>query len=140
MIYISSLCSIDELLFPSISIFSFHLYLSIYSSVSQIIKELLSSSSSSSFFHFRHLSFKNIMKEAISSQNMTNPISFLRRILFRSVFFSPIRSRTLSLVTFSYHFIFSILLQQHISKLSKHFCSNFLSVQISEQYKAMLQI
>ena len=44
-------------------------------------------------------------------------MAFLRRLLFRSVLFFPIRSRTCSLVTFSDHFIFSILLQHHISKL-----------------------
>jgi hypothetical protein len=43
------------------------------------------------------------------------------------------------LVIFSDHFIFSILLQHRISKLSKYFRSNFLSVQVSEIYKAMLQ-
>jgi hypothetical protein len=59
-------------------------------------------------------------------------LAFLRRILFRSVFFYPKRSRTCSLVTFSDHFIFFILLQHHISKLFKYFRSNFLSVQVSE--------
>ena len=59
--------------------------------------------------------------------------------LFRSVLFSPIRPRTCSLVTFSENVIFSIDLQHHISKLSKYFRSNFLSVQVSEPYKAMLQ-
>ena len=51
-------------------------------------------------------------------------LDFLRRILFISVLFSHIRSRTCSLVTFSDHFIFSILLQYHVSKLSKYFRSN----------------
>ena len=64
---------------------------------------------------------------------------FLRRILFRNVLFSPISSRTCSFVTFFDHFIFSILLQQHISKLSKYFHSKFLSVKVSEPYQAMLQ-
>ena len=72
-ICISSLCSIGKLLFPSFSIFYFFLQLQICSSVSQIIKELCSSSSYS--FHIRHLSF-DIMKKAIPSQNMTNPIRF----------------------------------------------------------------
>ena len=47
-------------------------------------------------------------------------LAFLRRILFNSVLFSPISSRTCSFVTFSHHFIFSNLLQHHISKLSKY--------------------
>ena len=46
--------SVDELLFPAFSILSLLLLLPISSSVSQIIKELCSSSSFSSFY-FRHL-------------------------------------------------------------------------------------
>ena len=58
----------------------FHLFRSSASSFSpkifcfQIIKELCYFSSYS--FHFNHLSFTDIMKEAISSQNMINPISY----------------------------------------------------------------
>ena len=70
---------------------------------------------------------------------MTNPIDFSTMILLRSVLFSPICSITCSLVTFSGHFIFSILHQHHISKLFKYFRSNFLSAQVSESYKTMLQ-
>ena len=58
-------------------------------------------------------------------------LAFLRRILFRSVLFSPIRLRTCSLVTFYNHFIFPILLHHHISKFSKYFRTSFLSVQVS---------
>ena len=67
------------------------------------------------------------MKEAISYQNMTNLIGFSNKVknLFISYFLWP--------------FIFSILLQHHISKFSKYFRSNFLSVQVSEPYKAILQ-
>ena len=66
-------------------------------------------------------------------------LTFLRRILFRSVLFCSIWSRTCSLVTFSDHFIFYIILQHHILKLSKYFRSYFHSVQVSEPYKAVLQ-
>ena len=62
-------------------------------------------------------------------------LAFLRRILFISVLFSPISSRTCSLVTSSDHFIFCILLQQHNSKLYKHFRSYFLSVQPSSHIR-----
>ena len=65
-------------------------------------------------------------------------LTFLRSILFKSVPFSSTYSTFCSLVTFSGHFIFSILLQHHISKLSEYFSFNFLSVQVSEPYKAML--
>ena len=44
-----------------------------------------------------------------------------------------------SLFVFSDHFIIFILLLHHISKLSKYFRSNFLSVQVSEPYKEMPQ-
>ena len=81
---ISSLCWIDKPSFPSFSIFNFLL-------------------------HFRHLSFNDSMNKVIYSQNMTNPLTFLRRILFKSLLFSLIRSRICSLVTFSGHFIFSML-------------------------------
>ena len=73
IICISSLCSIDKLLLPSFTIFSFLLQLPISSSVSEIIKELSSFSYS---FQVRHLSFNNIMKKVISSQNKTDPINF----------------------------------------------------------------
>ena len=59
---VTYLCLIDKLSFPSFSIFGFLLKLPIESLVSQIIKALCSSSYS---FHFRHLSFNDIMKEAV---------------------------------------------------------------------------
>ena len=110
------LCLIDTLSFPSISIFSFLLQLPISSSVSQIIKELCSSSPYS--FHFSHLSFNGIMQEAISSQNMTNPIGVSTQDIIQKC---PLLSYTFNKLSFSDHFIFSILLQYHISKLSKYF-------------------
>ena len=66
-------------------------------------------------------------------------LAFLLRILFSSVLFSLMTSRTFSLVTLSDNFIFSILLQHNISKLSKYSRSNFLNVQISEPYNSMHQ-
>ena len=65
-------------------------------------------------------------------------LAFLLRILFRSVF-SAVCSKISSLITFSGHFIVSILLQHHL-KLSKYFYSNFLSVHVSEPHNIMLQI
>ena len=58
-------------------------------------------------------------------------LTFLHRVLFRSVLFPSIRTRN-SLVTLYFHFIFSILLQHHISKFFLYLRSNFLSVQVSE--------
>ena len=90
---ISSLYSTDKLSFQSFTILNFRLQLPISPPFPLIIKEPYSSSYS---FHFLHLSFMGIMKKAISSQDMTNPTVFLR------VVFSPIRSRTSSLVAFSH--------------------------------------
>ena len=72
--------------------YSFHIFRSaaflqvpISSSVSQIIQELCCSSSYS--FHFRHMSFNGIMKEVISSQNMTDPIGFsMQDIIYKCQF------------------------------------------------------
>ena len=81
------ICSIGKLSSPYSSIFSFLLQLPVPCSVPQVIKELWSSSSYS--FHFHHM-------------------AFLRMILFRTVLFSPIRSRIvhqlLSLTILSFPF------------------------------------
>ena len=121
----------------SASSFSFQ-YLILFLKFSRSCVLSSSSFSSSYSFHFRHLILNGIMKEATSSQVWPILLAFLRTILFRSVLFSPIRSRTCLLVTFSDHFIISILFQ-HISKFSKYFRSNFLSIQVSEPYRAMVQ-
>ena len=84
-ICISSLCSIDKLSFPSISIFSSLFKFSISSSVSQIIKELCSSSSYS--FQFHYLAFNGITKEAISSQNTSFIVRFFNNNLLQYIFF-----------------------------------------------------
>ena len=49
-------------------------------------------------------------------------------------------SNTSSLPTWSVQLMFSILLQHHISKLSRCFLSTSRSVQVSAPYKAMLQM
>jgi hypothetical protein len=70
---------------------------------------------------------------------MTKLIGFLCKILFRrSVLYSLIHSIASSLVTFSDHFIFSILFQHHILKLFKYFSSNF-NILVYEPYSALLQ-
>ena len=82
------------------------------------------------FFHFStpFISFNGIIKKQCLLIIWPIQLAFLSRMLFRSVLFSPIHSRTCSF-TFCDHLIFSILLQHHISKLFNYFCSNFLSVQ-----------
>ena len=56
----------------------------------------------------------------------------------RNILFSHIRSKT-SFATFSDHSIFSVLLQHPISRLSRHFLSNFCRVQVPAPYKSMFQ-
>ena len=56
-------------------------------------------------------------------------LPYLRRILFRSLLFSPIRSRTSSLVTFTDNLI-SPLSSSPTFRISKYFCSNFLSLKM----------
>ena len=94
------------------------------------------------FFFFLFFHFHSIASWRIQFLLRIWPVQlvFLFRILFISVLFSPIRLRTLSLVTFSDCFIFSILLQHNSLKLSKYFRSDFHSVQVFEPYISMLQI
>ena len=99
--------------------FSFFLYLLISSSVSQIIKEL---------FLFFQLP---LLPSSVWHHEEGNFLSELKPVqlvflhicwtLFRSVPFSPIRSKTSLLVSLSSHFIFSIRFLYHISKLYKYF-------------------
>ena len=137
MICISSLCSVDKL--------SFHLFRSSASSFNfQYLLLFLKSSRGCVLLLVLPTPFTFVICPSWRRQFLLRirPIQlvFLHTILFRSVLFSPIRSRTCLLVTFSDHCIFSILLQYHIWKLFKYFRSNFLSVQISEPYKAMLPL
>jgi hypothetical protein len=57
---------------------------------------------------------------------------------FVPVIFEP--PCTSPFLTWSVQLIFSILLQQHTSKLSRHFWSTFQSVQFSAPYNAMPQM
>ena len=101
------------------------LQLQISYSVLRINKDLRSSSSHS--FHFLHLSFSEIKKMAIYSQNMSNPISFLTYEIVRkhSRISKMIRN---FLTTCSDYCIFTITLQHRISKLSKYFRYKFVSL------------
>jgi hypothetical protein len=70
------------------------------------------------------------------------PISLAFRLLIscRIFFFSLILSNTSSFLTWSLQLIFFILLQHHISYLSRCFWSTARSVQVTAPYKATLQI
>jgi len=70
------------------------------------------------------------------------PIHFVFRLPISCRIFlcSLTLSNTSSSLTRSVHLIFSILLQHHISKLSRCFWSTVRSVQVSAPYKAMLQM
>ena len=119
---------------------------SLHSSVSEIIKVLCSSysfPSSSQIFQFRYPSFNDIMKKIMPSYqySMYNPIGFSMddiMICFRSALFPLIYSRTSWLVKFLVCFIFFIIVQHNISKLSKYWRSNFRRNQVSNPYTVML--
>jgi len=66
--------------------------------------------------------------------------AFRLRISCRRFLCSLTLSNTFSFLTWSIQMIFSILLQHHISKLSRCFWSTSRSVQVSAPYKAMLQM
>jgi len=70
------------------------------------------------------------------------PIQFAFRLLISCRIFlcSLTLSNTSSFLTWSVQLIFSILLQHHVSKLSRCFWSTARSVQVSAPYKAMLQM
>jgi len=70
------------------------------------------------------------------------PIQFVFRLRISCRIFlcSSTLSNTYSLLTWSVQMIFFILLQHHISKLSRCFWSTARSVQVSAPYKAMLQM
>ena len=92
---ISSLCSTDKLSFLPFSIFGFLLQVPISSSVSQMMKELHSSSMnnrSSYSFWFLHVPFNSMMKKYLEVCAIKLP--FLRRILFINILFFPRRSST----------------------------------------------
>jgi hypothetical protein len=67
-------------------------------------------------------------------------LAFLRLIVWRMFLPSFTLCNTASLFTWSVQLIFSILLQHHISKLSRYFWSSFQRVQVSAPYKAVLQM
>jgi len=72
----------------------------------------------------------------------TRPIQFAFRLRISCRIFlcSLTLINTSSLLTWSAQLIFSILLQHHISKISRCFQSTVRSVQVSAPYKAMLQM
>ena len=67
-------------------------------------------------------------------------VAFLPFVVCRIFLSSLTLCITSSLLTRSFQLIFSILLQYHISKLSRYFWSTFRSVQVQAPYKAMLQM
>jgi len=66
--------------------------------------------------------------------------AFRLRISCRIFLCSLTLSNTSAFLTWSVQLIFSILLQHHISKLSRCFWSTARSVQVSAPYKTMLQM
>jgi hypothetical protein len=91
-ICLSSLSSIDKLSFPSISIFSSKFFFFCFPNHNGPVFFFLGLSVPSSVFQYHHEG-GNFFSEYDQSNCL------LRRILFRSVLFSPLPSRTCSLVT-----------------------------------------
>ena len=123
---ISALCSIDKLSFPYFSIFSFLFSL-------QYILLFLKS-----------LRICILLRTPFTSVICPSMASWSRQFLLCYVgYYLEVSSSLLyAQELFSVNIIISILLQHHISKLSKYFRSNFYCrgpTQISEPYKAMLQ-
>ena len=118
--------------------------LSVYSILSflRFIQYLLTSSS---------LSFLHLYSSSYLPSIMCFRRQFLRKMwpiqlaffLFTvcMIFLSSLTlSNTSSFLTQSVQLIFSILLQHHISKLSRYFWSTFQSVQVSAPYSSVLQM
>ena len=119
--FISLFCSIDKLLFPTFLIFILFLQLPISSSVSHIIQKLCSLS-----YSFHLSSFLRCHQEEgnfFSGHDQSNWLFYVRYYLEVSSFSYTLKIFS-SLVSFSDHFIFSILLQHYTSNLSKQFRSN----------------
>ena len=111
---------------------------------------LLSLRSSSSFLHLLHLPVTSILPFIFPSITRCRR-QFLRKMWLIKLAFrlliscriflcSLTLSNTSSFLTWSGQLIFSILLQHHISKLSRCFWSTARSVQVSAPYKAVLQM
>ena len=112
---------------------------------------LLSLTSSSSFLRLlprlpvtsiRPFNFPSITRCRRQFLHKMWPIQLAFRFLIscRIFFCSLTLSNTSSFLTWSVQMIFSILLQHHISKLSRYFWSAARSVQVSAPYKPMLQM
>jgi len=89
-----------------------------------------------------HFTFHSITCCRRQSPRKMWPIQLAFHLLIscRIFLYSLTLSNKSSFLTWSVQLIFSILLQRHISKLSRCFWSTARSVQVSTQYKAMLQI
>ena len=112
---------------------------------------LLSLRSSSSFLHLLPRLLATSISPFISPSMTCFTRQFLRKmwpiqlafrflISYRIFLCALTLSNTSSFLTWSVRLIFSILLQHHISKLSRYFWSAAWSVQVSAPYKAMLQM
>ena len=109
--------------FTHSAIQSFLLQMRISSPFLKVIQQFPTSSSSSSRHLYSpfYLSFNNPLQKAVSTQNLTNPVSLLLFISCRTFLCSMTLSNTSSFLTCSVQLIFCILLQHHISKLSRCF-------------------
>ena len=94
-----------------------------------------SSASSRHFYPSPYLSLNNVFLMAVPMQDVTNRVS-LFFVVCRIFLSSLTLCDTSSFLTFAVQLIFSILLQRHISKLSRYFSYTFRSVKVSAACKA----
>ena len=94
-----------------------------------------SSASSRHFYPSLCLSLSNAFFMATSLHDVTNRVSLF--FIVCRIFLSSTLCNTSSFPTFAVQLIFSILLQRHISKLSRYFSYTFRSVNISAACKAI---
>ena len=108
----------------------------------KLIQQLLTypSSSSRQLYPSLHLSFNNVLQKAMSTQDVTNPVSPLSFTVGRIFLTSLNLSNTTSFLTRSVKLSFFILLHPRKSKFSRYFCSTSRSVQVLALTKVMLQI
>jgi hypothetical protein len=78
-------------------------------------------------------------RQLVPTQNATHPVSLPSFSCMQDVSFSLTLCNTSPFATRSVEHIFSTLLEQHISKLSRRFSSTFRSVRVSAPQKPMIQ-
>ena len=89
-------------------------------------------------YNYYFLSFSDMIQMAVSTQNMTNDLNVPPFYFMWKNYLSTVTlCNTSSFPTRWLQMIFTILLQNHISKLSRYFWSTSRSVQVPAPHKVM---